>query len=241
MNRGFSSRLQALRQSPLAGLCTSSLPPGPTLDAIAEGWEVHSAFEETQGYGDFFSDSSISPFDSMEAFAPPKSQTSSVDSIDALLKEVPRIHSSHSTTPDVPTSAAVAPNSTSFQPTSTTAPTGATIILPDLDDFTHFSGLLEYFRNELAPLFAFRTSSNPFIDLLLPLAHHNLVLLNALYAISSAHLENLARPVEHKSLDWHSKAIQGLATSIGLKDPDDEDSTLAATLVLLYYEVRKHF
>ena len=77
---------------------------------------------------------------------------------------------------------------------------------------------------------------NPFLDYLTPLAAHPVVE-TALHAVSSAQLENLRGHVQARPLDLYSKALQSLALSIGTEDPRDEDAPLAATLLLLHYEV----
>lgn len=62
-------------------------------------------------------------------------------------------------------------------------------------------------------------------------------LLNAIYAISSAHLEHRGLQVEERALDLHSKALQGLANLIANKDEGNRDEVLAVIILLLYYEV----
>ena len=61
-------------------------------------------------------------------------------------------------------------------------------------------------------------------------------LLNAIYAISSAHLEHRGLHVEERALDLHSKALQGLAGLIAHKDEGNRDEVLAVIILLLYYE-----
>lgn len=61
-------------------------------------------------------------------------------------------------------------------------------------------------------------------------------LLNAIYAISSAHLEHRGLQVEERALDLHSKALQGLAGLIAHKDDGNRDEVLAVIILLLYYE-----
>lgn len=239
VNNGFHSRLQALRQDPNSGMSPISTSPTPRLNAIAEGWEIRSAYEDsTSSYGEFFSDSSLSPYDAY----PPHDFRPPVDSLDMLLKDMNGSHASSASSPDMITSAPAPPCHSPFQRSASFS--GTTSSGPPMAPFAHIApspGLLDHFCHELAPLLVFKEQNNPFLDLLLPLTSHSQVLLSAFYAVSSAHLENLGKPVDQKSLDLHSKALQGLATSIGRKDSEDEDSTLAATLLLLYYEVSSHF
>ena len=244
VNAGFLSRLQALRQDPNSGMSSISTSPTPRLAAIDESWEIRSAFEQPTHYGEFFSDASLSPFDTLESFHGTDFQSSPVESIDVMLTPKSAggrspIH--HPATPSMITSAPVlgAHATSPFQRSNSTfsngPPSGGP---PTFIQITPSPPLLEHFTQELAPLLVFKEQGNPFLDLLLPLSHHNPVLQSAFYAVSSAHLENMGKPADQKSLDLHSKALQGLATSIGRKDSEDEDSTLAATLLLLYYEVR---
>ena len=244
VNAGFQSRLQALRQDPNSGMSSISTSPTPTrLAAIDEGWEIRSAFEQPTSYGEFFSDASLSPFDTLESFPGPDFQSSPVESIDVMLtpKDVGgRSPIGHPTTPTMITSAPALTHAHSpYQRSNSTFSNGTSAgpAVPSFIQVTPSPPLLDHFTHELAPLLVFKEQGNPFLDLLLPLSHHSVVLQSAFYAVSSAHLENLGRPADQKSLDLHSKALQGLATSIGRKDSEDEDSTLAATLLLLYYEV----
>ena len=221
----------------MSPLSTSSTP---RLNAIAEGWEIRSAYEDsTSSYGEFFSDSSLSPYD---AYPPQDFRSPPVDTIDMLLKDMNSSHASSASSPDMITSAPAPPCTSPFQRSASFS--GPTSNGPPRAPFARVApspGLLDHFCNDLAPLLVFKEQNNPFLDLLLPLTSHSQVLLSAFYAVSSAHLENLGKPVDQKSLDLHSKALQGLATSIGRKDSEDEDSTLAATLLLLYYEVSCSF
>lgn len=99
-------------------------------------------------------------------------------------------------------------------------------------------GLLDHFCNVLSHLIVFKEDSgNPFRQLVLPMARKSPPLLNAIYAISSAHLEHRGLHVEERALDLHSKALQGLAGLIAHKDEGNRDEVLAVIILLLYYEV----
>ena len=253
VNSGFMSRLSAFRQDPASGMSSLSTSPAPRLAAIAEGWEIRSAFDESpHHYGEFFSDSSLSPFDPLEHFhhaatSPSDYQSSPVDSIDVMLtpKDLGPGGRTPSIGPTTPTTMITSnPLGTAghspYQRSNSTFSNGPAAPPPvaSFIQVTPSPPLLDHFTHELAPLLVFKEQGNPFLDLLQPLSHHSPVLQSAVYAAASAHLENLGRPADQKALDLHSKALQGLATSIGRKDSEDEDSTLAATLMLLYYEVR---
>ena len=98
-------------------------------------------------------------------------------------------------------------------------------------------GLLDHFCNVLSHLIVFKEDSgNPFRQLVLPMARKSPPLLNAIYAISSAHLEHRGLQVEERALDLHSKALQGLAGLIAHKDEGNRDEVLAVIILLLYYE-----
>ena len=61
--------------------------------------------------------------------------------------------------------------------------------------------------------------------------------MNAIYALSSAHLEYRGVENEEKSLDFHNHALQGLAMLIDQKDQATREEVLAAIMLLVYYEV----
>jgi len=113
--------------------------------------------------------------------------------------------------------------------------------LPPYSEYTSREsrrGLLDHFCNVLSHLIVFKEDSgNPFRQLVLPMARKSPPLLNAIYAISSAHLEHRGLHVEERALDLHSKALQGLAGLIAHKDEGNRDEVLAVIILLLYYEV----
>ena len=113
--------------------------------------------------------------------------------------------------------------------------------VPAFSEFTSREsqrGLLDHFCKVLSHLMVFKEDSgNPFRQLVLPLAQRSPPLLNAIYAISSAHLEHRGLHVEERALDLHSKALQGLANQLAHKDEGNRDELLAAVILLLYYEV----
>lgn len=113
--------------------------------------------------------------------------------------------------------------------------------MPAYSEFTSSEsrrGLLDHFCNVLSHLIVFKEDSgNPFRQLVLPMARKSPPLLNAIYAISSAHLEHRGLQVEERALDLHSKALQGLAGLIAHKDEGNRDEVLAVIILLLYYEV----
>jgi hypothetical protein len=99
--------------------------------------------------------------------------------------------------------------------------------------------LVDHFCNVLSHLIVFREETgNPFQQLVLPLTRRSLPVMNAIYALASAHLEY--RGVEvggEKSIYFHNQAIQGLARLIQHDDKARRDELLAAIMLLVYYEV----
>ncbi|TLD37978.1 hypothetical protein E2P81_ATG03653 [Venturia nashicola] len=67
---------------------------------------------------------------------------------------------------------------------------------------------------------------------------HSPPLLNAILALSCAHLEYKGIFNEEKSLDIHTRALQELGEAV--KNNEATDETLAAIVMLIYYEVLVH-
>jgi hypothetical protein len=61
--------------------------------------------------------------------------------------------------------------------------------------------------------------------------------MNAIFALSSAHLEYRGIENEEKSLDFHNKALQGLAQLIEQNECANREEVLGAIMLLVYYEV----
>jgi len=254
---GFHDRLQALRQD--SSSCSSILSgsPTPPLPAIAENWEVHSAhsvFSDTASScgSDSFSDmnSPLPHFDALDSFgrsAPdlPEMKQVPMDPLDGYARSP--YEEEIATTKDMfaPTSALTRsssypdPTTAFLSPHSAGSPYDFTV--PAFSEFTNREsqrGLLDHFCNVLSHLIVFKEDSgNPFRQLVLPMAQTCPFLLNAIYAISSAHLEHRDLHVEERALDLHSKALQGLANQLAHKDDGNRDELLAAIILLLYYEV----
>lgn len=99
-------------------------------------------------------------------------------------------------------------------------------------------GLVDHFCNVLSHLIVFKEDNgNPFRQLVLPLSTANSPVLNAIFALSSAHLEHRGIESEEKSLDFHNKALQGLAMLIQQNEKANRDEVLGAIMLLVYYEV----
>ncbi|KAI1110953.1 fungal-specific transcription factor domain-containing protein [Nemania sp. NC0429] len=113
-----------------------------------------------------------------------------------------------------------------------------------LPAFSEFSSrpnrraLVDHFCNVLSHLIVFREESgNPFQQLVLPLSHNSSPVMNAIYALASAHLEYRGVQGPEKSVYFHNQAIQGLARVIENQGKFNKNELLAAIMLLVYYEV----
>jgi Fungal specific transcription factor domain len=98
--------------------------------------------------------------------------------------------------------------------------------------------LVDHFCNVLSHLVVFKEDTgNPFQQLVLPLSHKSSPVLNAIFALSSAHLEYRGVVNEEKSLNFHNRALRGLATLIDENQNANREEVLAAIMLLIYYEV----
>ncbi|CAD6439818.1 1c0ca190-55c3-4460-b7b5-15fd257bf3aa [Sclerotinia trifoliorum] len=98
--------------------------------------------------------------------------------------------------------------------------------------------LVDHFCNTLSHLIVFKEDTgNPFRQLILPLSHASSPVMNAMYALSSAHMEYRGVENEEKSLDFHNNALQGLANLIQQNDKANREEILGAIMLLVYYEV----
>lgn len=99
--------------------------------------------------------------------------------------------------------------------------------------------LVDHFCNVLSHLIVFREENgNPFQQLVLPLSRRSPAVMDAIYALASAHLEFRGVGVgNEKSEYFHGRAIQGLARLIEKRGKGDRNELLAAIMLLVYYEV----
>jgi hypothetical protein len=113
--------------------------------------------------------------------------------------------------------------------------------------FAEFSGrknrrfLVDHFCNVLSHLIVFREENgNPFQQLVLPLCHRSPAVMDAVYALASAHLEFRGVDPGEKSDIFHGKAIQELAGLIergSKQNHENRNELLAAIMLIVYYEV----
>jgi hypothetical protein len=112
---------------------------------------------------------------------------------------------------------------------------------PLFEEFTdkkNRRALVDHFCNVLSHLVVFKEDTgNPFRQLVLPLSHASSPVLYAIFALSSAHLEYRGIVSEEKSLDFHNRALRGLANLIDQGDRANREEVLGAIMLLVYYEV----
>ncbi|KAI0479493.1 fungal-specific transcription factor domain-containing protein [Xylariaceae sp. FL0804] len=114
--------------------------------------------------------------------------------------------------------------------------------IPSFSEFSDRSNrraLVDHFCNVLSHLIVFREESgNPFQQLVLPLSYKSIPVMNAIYALASAHLEHRGVENAEKSIYFHNQAIQGLARLIETEGRGSrKNEILAAIMLLVYYEV----
>ncbi len=255
---GFHNRLAALRQDSSSALSMLSTSMNLPLPAIAESWDVRSAdslfSDSASSWGrDTFTNinSSLPPFGALDSFvrsAPDLHDVKQLrmEPMDAFQKDPYDKEIATSLDIFTPTSAVSRSNSTYPNPSSAFLPPNSggspyDFNAPAFSEFTTRESrrnLLDHFSNVLSQLLVFKEDTgNPFRQMILPMAQKSPPLLNAIYAISSAHLEHRGLHVEEKALDLHSKALQGLASLIAHKDEGNRDEVLAVIILLLYNEV----
>jgi hypothetical protein len=135
------------------------------------------------------------------------------------------------------------PDLAMIAPSPTTSPL-LEFSVPIFQEFTarrNRRSLVDHFCNVLSHLIVFKEDTgNPFRQLILPLSHSSSQaspVLNAILALSSAHLECRGIENEEKSLDFHNRALQGLAMLIEQNEMDKREEMLGAIILLVYYEV----
>lgn len=98
--------------------------------------------------------------------------------------------------------------------------------------------LVDHFCNVLSHLIVFREENgNPFQQLVLPLSYGSPAVMDAIYALASAHLEFRGVANQERSDYFHGRAIQELARLIENGGGKNKNELLAAIMLLVYYEV----
>ncbi|KAI9849124.1 MAG: hypothetical protein M1837_005354 [Sclerophora amabilis] len=101
--------------------------------------------------------------------------------------------------------------------------------------------LVDHFCDALVQLLVFKEDPvNPFRQLILPMSRRSSPVMNAIFAVSAAHMERQGIENEEKSLDFHSRTLQGLTKLI--ENPEtNRDEALAVIMLLVYYEAFRYF
>ncbi|KAL7926368.1 fungal-specific transcription factor domain-containing protein [Trichoderma austrokoningii] len=117
----------------------------------------------------------------------------------------------------------------------------AELVMPAFVEFssqTNRRALIDHFANVLSHLIVLREDEgNPFQQLVLPLSQKSPVVLNAVFALSSAHMEHRGVRNNEKSIYFHNQAIRGLSSMIAKGCDSKRNELLAAIILLVYYEV----
>ncbi|KAL7794238.1 fungal-specific transcription factor domain-containing protein [Trichoderma ceciliae] len=134
------------------------------------------------------------------------------------------------------------PSRTMIAPISVASPSPTIeVIIPAFAEYsqqTNRRALVDHFANVLSHLIVLREDEgNPFQQLVLPLSQKSPVVLNAVFALASAHLEYRGVYNSEKSVYFHNQAIHGLATLIASGCGARRNELLAAIILLIYYEV----
>lgn len=108
----------------------------------------------------------------------------------------------------------------------------------EFSDRPNRRALVDHFCRVLSHVMVFKEGDgNPFRQLLLPLAIDNSPVLDAIFALSSAHLEHQGKQCEETGLSFITKAIQGVSKMLQVDGDAHRDELLSTILLLIYYEV----
>lgn len=232
-------------------------PPssGDSPDSDESSYEYHHHNPHAQGqvFGDEVYESDLlsplqSPFDTVSLLNYPITDLSVLSPIGSVACDVPAEFENNNedeTAEDVASQAVVHhgskhPDLAMIAP----CPTGSPVLEFCVPAFSEFSdrpnrrALVDHFCNVLSHLIVFREDSgNPFQQLVLPLSQKSSPVMNAVYALASAHLEYRGVENGEKSLYFHNQAIQGLARLIERDGKVNRNELLAAIMLIVYYEV----
>ncbi|KKP02380.1 hypothetical protein THAR02_05532 [Trichoderma harzianum] len=108
----------------------------------------------------------------------------------------------------------------------------------EFSDQANRRALIDHFTNVLSHLIVLREDEgNPFQRLVLPLSQKSTAVSNSIFALASAHLEHRGVHNSERSVYFHNKAINGLASLIAKGCDANRNELLAAIILLIYYEV----
>lgn len=217
---------------------TSTAPSG----SAGPGAEVQQWYLETDQFGEdegeYFSGNFPILYDNnaIQSYTTSESPFDPIEEVEEVIRvSYPLAHSgtlvrSRSPYPDL---AMIAPSPVTSPLLEFTAP-----IFAEFTEKRNRRALVDHFCNVLSHLIVFKEDDgNPFRQLVLPLSHANSPVLNAIFALSSAHMENRGVVGVEKSLDFHNRALQGLAQLIDQNETANREEILAAIMLLVYYEV----
>lgn len=108
---------------------------------------------------------------------------------------------------------------------------------------TDTSELIHHFDQNVANLISFKAgTTNPFFSNVLPLVPESRLVRSAIESVASAHLAVLGTGSQLNAQHLQSRTLSLLAHEIARKDLSNQagEQLLAATLLLIYYEVMWH-
>ncbi|EOO01889.1 putative fungal zn binuclear cluster domain containing protein [Phaeoacremonium minimum UCRPA7] len=225
---------------------------GDSPDSDDSGYDFHhhNPHGHSQVFGDEVYESDLlsplqSPFDTVSLLSYPLAELSTLSPIGSVACDLPADFDEDETAEEV-TSHAVVHHGSKLPDLAMIAPcpTGSPLLEFCVPAFSEFSdrpnrrALVDHFCNVLSHLIVFREESgNPFQQLVLPLSQKSSPVMNAIYALASAHLEYRGVENGEKSLYFHNQAIQGLARLIEREGKVNRNELLAAIMLIVYYEV----
>jgi hypothetical protein len=194
---------------------------------------IDTTSPRTFGFSDL---SIISPIDNLSFDFP-----SEVDDNPTEEQQRQKIHPRTSNALVVPAqNRAVYPDLAMIAPVPVTSPRLEFVgpVFAEFSDRQNRRVLVDHFCSVLSHLIVFREEfGNPFQQLVLPLCKKSPAVMNAMYALASAHLEYRGVQNVEKSVYFHSQAINGLASLIDNGKKVQRNELLAAIMLLIYYEV----
>ncbi|KAI9814169.1 MAG: hypothetical protein M1827_003335 [Pycnora praestabilis] len=253
----FRDRLQALRHDSSSGSSILSGSPTPPLPALADEWSDsgRSVFSPSSVSScsdpihDLDATLPLPPLDPLERFAndglgvklPSPDHMNHLNHLNGLTgedfdEEIPTTRDLLAPTPTR--------TRTSYPDLAIMShPTHGSPIDYSIPPFMEFSDkpsrrhLMSHFCGVLSQLMVFKEDTgNPFRQLILPMAARSSPVLNAVLAISSAHLEHQGFQTEERALDLHSNTLQGLRRIMAEDRQANKDEVLAVIMLLVYYE-----
>lgn len=161
--------------------------------------------------------------------------SSGYDDVEEVIRSEPPVHRNpqRSSSSQAPLLALIAPCPVPSPRLEFSSP-----VFAEFSDRSDRRALVDHFCNVLSHLIVFREEKgNPFQQLVLPLTKTSPAVMDAIYALASAHLEFRGIGCGEQSVMYHHKAIQGLTRLIEQGNNVDQNELLAGIMLLVYYEV----